>query len=214
MAERISPKERARRVYETVSAMFPQASCELVHRSDYELLVAIALSAQTTDQAVNRATPALFEAFPSIADLAEATQEDVEAHIRTIGLYRNKTKHLIAMAKMVMAEHAGTIPAEQTALERLPGVGHKTANVFLAVWHHLPRIAVDTHVERVAKRLGLAIEQASVREVEDSLKKRFPESAWIDLHHRLLFFGRYHCTAKAPKCGECPLLNICKKPLL
>lgn len=214
MAERISPKERARRVYETVSAMFPQASCELVHQSDYELLVAIALSAQTTDQAVNRVTPALFAAFPTIADLAAASVEAVEDRIRTIGLYRNKAKHLVAMAKMVNSEFGGTIPADQAGLERLPGVGHKTANVFLAVWHRLPRIAVDTHVERVAKRLGLAGEQASVREVEESLKKRYPETEWIDLHHRLLFFGRYHCTAKAPKCGACPLLDICKKPLL
>jgi endonuclease-3 len=214
MAERIGPKQRAARVFETVSAMFPQAQCELRHQNDYELLCAIALSAQTTDDAVNRVTPALFTAFPSIAALANASASDVETHIRTIGLYRNKAKHLIAMAKMVEEEYGGTIPVNQADLERLPGVGHKTANVFLAVWHHVPRIAVDTHVERVAKRLGLASEQATVRDVEESLKKRFAEADWIDLHHRLLFFGRYHCTAKAPTCGACPLLDICKKPLL
>lgn len=214
MAQRISQKERVARVYETVSTMFPQAHCELNHQNDYELLAAIALSAQTTDEAVNRATPKLFAAFPTVAALAEASQDDVESAIRTIGLYRNKAKHLIAMAMMIVTEYGGSIPADQAALERLPGVGHKTANVFLAVWHHVPRIAVDTHVERVAKRLGLAKDDATVLQVEESLKRHYPQKDWIDLHHRLLFFGRYHCTAKTPKCMACPLLDICKKPLL
>lgn len=214
MAQRITQKERYARVHETVSAMFPQAHCELNHRNDFELLVAIALSAQTTDEAVNRATPQLFAAFPNVAALAEASQEAVESTIRTIGLYRNKAKHLIAMAKMIVTDFGGSIPADQAALETLPGVGHKTANVFLAVWHHVPRIAVDTHVERVAKRLGLAKDDATVLQVEESLKRGYPQKDWIDLHHRLLFFGRYHCTAKSPKCVACPLLDICKKPLL
>lgn len=214
MAQRINAAERSARVFETVSTMFPQARCELRHRNDYELLVAIALSAQTTDEAVNRATPALFAAFPTVAALSVASQEAVESTIQTIGLFRNKAKHLIAMAKLLMTEFKGVIPAQQDALERLPGVGHKTANVFLAVWHHLPRIAVDTHVERVAKRLGLAKEDATVAQVEAALKRRYRQAVWIDLHHRLLFFGRYHCTAKIPKCRVCPLLDICKKPLL
>jgi endonuclease-3 len=214
MAQRISRADRGKRVFETISMMFPQARCELNHKSDYELLCAIALSAQTTDEAVNRATPALFAAFPDVIALSEAALEAVESTIRTIGLFRNKAKHLIAMAKMIRTEYGGIIPADQDLLERLPGVGHKTANVFLAVWHRLARVAVDTHVERVAKRLGLAKEDATVSQVEDALKRLYPQEVWIDLHHRLLFFGRYHCTAKAPKCQTCPLLDICKKPLL
>lgn len=213
MAQRVTIRERSKRVYDAVSAMYPQAHCELIHRSDFELLCAIALSAQTTDEAVNRATPRLFAQFPTPDAMADALEEDIADCIRTIGLFRNKAKHLKAMSRMIVMEFGGIIPADQAKLELLPGVGRKTANVFLAVWHHVPRIAVDTHVERVAKRLGLCKEEDTVLQVEESLKRRYPSSEWIDLHHRLLFFGRYHCTAKTPKCAVCPLRDICKKPL-
>lgn len=212
MEKRLTIKERAAMIRQVVQEMYPNAHCELVHHNELELLIAIALSAQTTDEAVNKATKGLFQRFPSLNDYIEASIEEIIEEIKHLGLYRNKAKNLKAMAEKIHTDYQGQVPNNQHDLEALPGVGRKTANVFLAVWHHIPRIAVDTHVERVSKRLGLVRETDSVIQVEETLMKRFAKSDWIDLHHQLLFFGRYFCKAKNPPCHECPLYSICRKP--
>jgi endonuclease III len=214
MAQRLSISERALRVQKEIARLYPNAHCELIHSTDLELLIAIALSAQTTDESVNKTTAVLFRKYPTLEAYLAASEEELADTIRHLGLYRNKAKHLKAMTSMLKETYDGRVPATQAELESLPGVGRKTANVFLAVWHHIPRIAVDTHVERVSKRLGLVKEDATVVEVETTLMRRYPKEDWIALHHQLLFFGRYFCTSKRPNCQQCPLLEICLKPLV
>jgi endonuclease-3 len=201
-------------IYEEISKLFPNAKCELNYRKDYELLIAIMLSAQTTDTSVNKVTESLFEKYHSINDFAEAKLEDLQNDIRRIGLFRNKSKNLKSMAEIVVREHNSIIPKTQNELEKLPGVGRKTANVFLAEFYHIPRIAVDTHVSRVSIRLGFAKENDNPLKIEEKLKKLFPESQWISLHHKLIFFGRYFCKAKKPHCLECPIIKYCLKPII
>lgn len=201
-------------IYEEISKLFPNARCELNYRKDYELLIAIMLSAQTTDQAVNQVTQTLFDTYHSIDDFAQATLQDLEQAIRRIGLFRNKSKNIKAMAEIIVQDYGSVIPNTQDQLEALPGVGRKTANVFLAEFYHVPRIAVDTHVSRVANRLGFSKDGDTPEKIEKSLMKLYDESLWIDLHHKLIFFGRYFCKAKKPKCHECPILQYCKKPIL
>ncbi|MCK7487201.1 MAG: endonuclease III [Bacillus subtilis] len=213
MAQRISIAQRCVRVQTEVARLYPDAHCELNFKSDLELLIAIALSAQTTDESVNKTTATLFPKYPTLNHYLAASEDELAEAIRHLGLYRNKAKHLKAMTTQLAEVFGGRVPATQAELESLPGVGRKTANVFLAVWHHIPRIAVDTHVERVSKRLGLVKEDASVTVVETTLMRRFPKTDWIALHHQLLFFGRYFCTAKRPNCLQCPLRDICLKPL-
>lgn len=194
--------------------MYPDARCELEYQKEHELLIAVMLSAQTTDEAVNRVTADLFEAYPSIEDFANAKQTDLENSLRHLGLFRNKARNINKASEMIIKEFGKIIPDSQEELERLPGVGRKTANVFLAEWHHKPRIAVDTHVARVSGRLGLAGEGDSPKHIEAKLKALYPEDIWIDLHHKLIFFGRYFCTARKPNCQTCPLLDRCEHPVL
>jgi endonuclease-3 len=208
----MTPQDKAKQIALIVKTMFPDARCELDYRNELELLVAIMLSAQTTDLAVNRVTPALFKAFPTLESYRDAELSAIESSIHHLGLFRNKALHLQSMSQTVLNTFNGQIPSNLEDLESLPGVGRKTANVFLAVWHKVPRIAVDTHVERVAKRLGLVEASATPLQVEKVLMTLFPEDEWIDLHHRILFFGRYHCTAKKPSCLACSFLHICEKP--
>lgn len=196
-------------IIDVLETMFPDAKAELDYKNTYELLVAVILSAQTTDIAVNKVTPALFKAYPSTKHLAKANLKDVENYIKTIGLFRNKSKHIVNMAKMVETEFNGAIPNNRKDLENLPGVGRKTANVVLANAFGIPTLAVDTHVHRVSKRLGLVGKEANVFETEKALYRLFPENKWIKLHHQLIFFGRYQCLAKRPKCGTCPLFDVC-----
>ena len=172
------------------------------------------LSAQTTDVAVNKITKKLFNDFTCLEDFANAEQSVLESYIRTIGLYRNKAKNLKKLSQMIIDEFDGKIPKEQKQLEKLPGVGRKTANVYLAEFHQIPRIAVDTHVSRVSIRLGLAKEGDSPKQVEKNLMRIYDENQWIALHHKFIYFGRYFCKARKPNCKECPLLNICKMPIL
>ena len=179
-------------ILDIIEEMFPHADCELVHSNAYELLVAVILSAQTTDVSVNKVTPALFDKFPTVDALALASVEEVETFIKSIGLYRNKAKNIINMAKSVVSEHGGTIPNTMEELVKLDGVGRKTANVILSEWYKIPALAVDTHVERVSKRLGLVKKSATVLEVELTLKKKIKKERWRKTHHLLIFFGRYH----------------------
>jgi len=209
MAEKMTGK--AAFIDAEIAKLFPDAACELRYGSQIDLLVAVMLSAQTTDVAVNATTPDLFSRFREAKDYADAPEGAIEACIRRLGLYRSKAKNIRAAMKIVAAT-GGTIPNDQAFLERLPGVGRKTANVFLAEWYHVPRIAVDTHVSRVAFRLGFAPAGDTPEKTERRLMEAFPEDKWITLHHRFIFFGRYFCTARKPACQTCPLLAVCVEP--
>ena len=202
--------KRTRRIIQTIETLYPEAHCELVHHDPFELLISVILSAQTTDKAVNKVTPDLFENYPDAMALAQATPEEVEPYIKTIGLYRNKAKHLVACAQQLVKEHQGRVPQTRESLMALPGVGRKTANVVLSVAFGIPAFAVDTHVERISKRLDLVEQQAKPLQVEAQLTSQIPESWWNHTHHAMIFFGRYFCTAKQPQCQECPLLLQCR----
>ena len=197
-------------ILDVLEEMFPNADCELVHSNVYELLVAVILSAQATDVSVNKVTPALFERFPTVNDLALASVHEVESYIKSIGLYRNKAKNIVGMAKSVVNNYEGVIPNTMEELVKLDGVGRKTANVVLSEWFKIPALAVDTHVERVSKRLGMVKKSATVLEVEQILKKKIKKDRWRKTHHLLIFFGRYHCKAIKPNCKDCPLFEQCK----
>jgi len=199
-------------IHDTLETMFPQAKCELNHKTPTELMVAIMLSAQTTDVAVNNTTEHLFQKFNTLEDFANADLTQLENEIRHLGLFRNKAKNIQLMAQAVLSKHQGIFPKNRVELLLLPGVGRKTANVFLAEHYHVPAIAVDTHVHRVSQRLGLSEMGSSVDQVELDLMKKFPESQWISMHHFLIFFGRYFCTAKKPNCQKCPFVAICETP--
>lgn len=210
----MTKKEEARTILSEITKMFPDATIELNYNQAHELLIAIMLSAQTTDVAVNKITKKLFEDFPKLEDYAKADQSKLESYIRTIGLYRNKAKNLKKLAQMILDQYQGQIPKSQKLLERIPGVGRKTANVFLAEYYKVPRIAVDTHVSRVSIRLGLAKKGDSPKQVEEKLMKIYDKEQWISLHHKFIHFGRYFCKARNPQCKECPLLSICKMPII
>ncbi|MTD39074.1 endonuclease III [Erwinia sp. CPCC 100877] len=191
--------------------MFPEAECELTHKDPFQLLIAVILSAQATDVSVNKATPALFAAYPTPETLAAAPIEDIIQKIRTIGLYRNKAKNIKACAQQLLEKFNGEVPRTREELVTLPGVGRKTANVVMGDAFNEPAIAVDTHVERVSKRLRFCKLSASVLEVEATLMKKIPRELWVKTHHTLIFFGRYHCLARNPKCDICPLLYMCQE---
>lgn len=193
-----------------LEAMFPDAHCELDHRNEFELLCAVMLSAQTTDVAVNKVTPALFKAYPTPEKMAEAEVEDIQEKIRSIGLYKTKAKNLKRTSALLLERFNGQVPQTREELMMLPGVGRKTANVVLSVAFDIPALAVDTHVQRVSKRLGFADEKDDVLKVEKKLMDLFPKKTWNKLHHQLIFFGRYHCTSKRPNCKGCPLYHRCQ----
>ncbi|MGD9909087.1 MAG: endonuclease III [Candidatus Izemoplasmatales bacterium] len=204
--------DRVNQIYLAVSDLFPDAHCELNYSNPLELLISIMLSAQTTDNAVNKVTVHLFGKYRTLEDYINAPVEDVENVIRHLGLYKNKAKNIKLMALMMKETYHGVFPSKLEELVLLPGVGRKTANVFLAEYYHVPRIAVDTHVERVSVRLGLAKATDSVLKIEEKLMKKFPKDLWIEMHHKLIFFGRYFCKAQKPMCDKCPLVSICKTP--
>lgn len=187
---------------------YPDARCALDHGDPYQLVVATVLSAQCTDARVNLTTPAFFERFPDPASLAAADPAEVEALIRATGFFRNKAKNLQGMALALLERHGGRVPADKEALARLPGVGPKTANVVVANAFGVPALAVDTHIYRVARRLGLSAGNTPDR-VERDLCRLFPADRWIELHHQLIFHGRRVCHARKPGCPGCPLLDLC-----
>ncbi|GAB1156981.1 MULTISPECIES: endonuclease III [Paenibacillus] len=200
-----------RHILDTMEAMFPDAHCELNHSNAFELTVAVLLSAQCTDETVNKVTADLFQKYTSPADYLAVPLEELEQDIRRIGLYRNKAKHIQNMCRILIEQYGGDVPQEHDQLVTLPGVGRKTANVVVSNAFGVPAIAVDTHVERVSKRLGLAGWDDSVLEVEKKLMKRVPRDEWTLTHHRIIFFGRYHCKAQNPACHICPLLDVCRE---
>lgn len=187
----------------------PDAETELHYTNHYELIVAVILSAQCTDVRVNKITPAFLDAFPSIYDLSKSLPEAVFGYIKSCSYPNNKAKHLVKMAKMVVADFDGKIPNTREQLEQLPGVGRKTANVMLSVAFGKPAMAVDTHVFRVAARLGLSPKAKTPLETETILVKLFPEKFLPKAHHWLILHGRYVCTAKKPKCDTCGIKTVC-----
>lgn len=200
---------RATQIYELTHKLFPNAGCELIYNNPFELLVAVALSAQTTDKSVNKITGVLFSKYPDSCAMKEANFNDIYEIIKPIGLAQTKTKNIIKLSDVLATTYNGQIPDELEELMKLPGVGRKTANVVLATAFNKPRIAVDTHVKRVSIRLGIAKEGSSELEIENKLMQDLDESLWTSAHHSLLFFGRYCCLAKKPMCNKCLLKEYC-----
>lgn len=189
--------------------VYPNVGCELIYHKDYELVMAVMLSAQTTDVAVNAVTKVLFAKYDSLESLANAKLEDIEDIIRSIGLYKNKAKNVIGIAQTLLNNYGGAIPTDKDELQKLPGVGNKTAGVIRAEIFKIPDLPVDTHILRISKRLKLAKKDDGPYEVEMKLKKSFPESSWIKIHHQLIHFGRDICTARSPQCERCKLRDFC-----
>lgn len=212
MAKRSNPsKDRARHARDVVRRLhrvYPDATCELDHRNAYQLLIATILSAQTTDRAVNEITPALFARYPDPAALALASPEEVAQHIASIGLFRNKARSIVGAARALVEQHGGEVPRDREALEALPGVGRKTANVVLSTAFDEPALAVDTHVTRLAQRLGLS-DAGEPRKIEDDLTAALPPKEWGFTSHALIWHGRRVCKARGPRCDLCELSPVC-----
>ncbi|MBA2939930.1 endonuclease III [Paenibacillus sp. CGMCC 1.16610] len=200
-----------RHILDTIGELFPDAHCELRHSNPFELTIAVLLSAQCTDETVNKVTLDLFQKYKRPEDYLAVSLEELEQDIRRIGLFRNKASNIQKLCRLLLDKFDGEIPEKHEHLVELPGVGRKTANVVVSNAFGVPAIAVDTHVERVSKRLGLAGIDDSVLEVEKKLMKKVPREEWTQTHHRLIFFGRYHCKAQNPKCEICPLLDNCRE---
>jgi len=204
----VNPQQR-RLIFERLRAANPHPTTELHHRTPFELLVAVVLSAQATDKGVNKATARLFPVANTPAAIANLGVPGLTPYVQTIGLWRNKAKNIVAMSEILLREHGGQVPANRAALEQLPGVGRKTANVILNTAFGQPTIAVDTHIFRVANRTGLAPGR-DVDEVEQKLVKFVPDEFRQDAHHWLILHGRYVCVARSPKCGGCIIRDLCE----
>ena len=202
-------KDKIKEVLDILEETYPDAECALHHQNVFQLIVAVALSAQTTDKSVNVVTPALFERYPDADALAAADVEEVSEYIKRIGMYKTKAKNIVGMAQKLVSDYGGQVPEDYDALVSLPGVGRKTANVVLSVGFGHQRIAVDTHVFRVANRIGL-VHEKDVLKTELSLMERIPEERWSGTHHSLIFHGRQCCDARKPKCDDCPINTLCE----
>lgn len=201
--------ERRRRILSILAETYPDAKCELNFTTPFELLVATILSAQSTDKRVNMVTERLFAKYNTAEAMAALPYETLEQEIKEIGLYRNKARNIIEMSRRLLEEHDGQVPQDREALEKLPGVGRKTASVVLSNAFDVPAIAVDTHVFRVANRLGLAHNAKTPLETEKQLMRHIPKEQWSKAHHWLIHHGRRICHARNPRCGQCPLLELC-----
>ncbi len=191
--------------------LFPNPRCELEFNKDYELLIAVVLSAQTTDKKVNSVTENLFKKYPTLEDLNDASIENVKCILRPIGTYNKKAVFVKEIAHFLLDKYDGKVPKTHKELEIIPGVGHKSANVVLGVLYNIPTFAVDTHVSRVSKRLGLVKSKDDVTAIEKKLKKKINKERWVRTHHQLVLFGRYYCKAIKPECDSCKLKDLCKK---
>ena len=197
------------RLLDYLDEIFPSAKCELFYSKDYELVIAVMLSAQTTDKSVNLVTPILFKKYPSLDALNNAPLEDIEETIKQIGLYKNKAKNLKGIVKDLIERFNYRVPSDKEELMTLPGVGNKTAGVIRAEIFQIPDLPVDTHILRIAKRLNLAKKDDEPIDVERKLKKIIPEERWIKSHHQLIHFGRYFFTARSPQCENCKISDMC-----
>lgn len=203
-------KERYKAFVEYFSTHNPEAQTELNYSTPFELLIAVILSAQCTDKRINQITPALFERYPNAESLAESSPDEVFSYIRSVSYPNNKSKHLVGMAKKLLSDFNGEIPEKIEDLVKLPGVGRKTANVISSVIYHQPAMAVDTHVFRVANRIGLTNRATTVLASEKQLVKHLPKDTIAIAHHWLILHGRYICLARSPKCDICPITYFCK----
>lgn len=197
-------------ILDLIYKMFPNPHCELEYFDDFSFLCAVVLSAQTTDKAVNLVTKPLFLKYPTVFDIASSSEDELIPILRPIGLMKNKSHYLIKISKAIVEGYGGKVPHDFDELIKLPGVGRKTANVFLAEIDKRPAIAVDTHVNRVSYRLGLSSSIDNVLKTEHELEAGFDEKDWIKVHYGLLFMGRYKCLSKNPKCSDCNLKSTCR----
>ena len=201
--------KKAEQVLLYLNEILPNVGCELNYHKDYELLIAVVLSAQTTDKSVNQVTPRLFSKYQSIEELANADIKDVEEIIKSIGLYKAKAKNIVNLAKELVSKYDSKVPSDKDVLVTLPGVGNKTAGVTRLELFKEDELPVDTHVARIAKRLKFASKNDEPLDIEKKLKKAFPQEYWGKLHHQFIHFGRYYCTAKNPKCENCKIREFC-----
>lgn len=202
---------KSKLIGEYLDELFKEPKCELNYNKDYELLMAIVLSAQSTDKRVNTCTDILYKKYDSLTKIMEAPIEDIQKIIRPIGSFNKKSGYLKEIARILVEKYDGVVPTNREDLESFPGVGRKTVNVFLSEYYDIPAIAVDTHVERISKRLNLANKKDNVKVVEQKLMKKFPKKDWAKRHLQLVLFGRYYCKAVKPSCDGCKLQNICKE---
>ena len=198
-------------IEEYLDSLFPNPKCELLYNNDYELLIAVVLSAQSTDKRVNTVTPIIFQKYSSLERLKKADLKDLEDIIRPVGSFRKKASYIKDIATIIVDNYNGVVPRDREELIKLPGVGRKTINVFLSEYYNEPAIAVDTHVERLSKRLGIANRNDDVLNVEKKLMKAFNKDVWGRRHLQLVLFGRYYCKAIKPECSNCKLIDICKE---
>lgn len=201
-------------IFDYLDALIPNPKCELNFNCDYELLIAVVLSAQTTDKRVNEVTKVLFTKYPTLEDINKADISSIKEIIKSIGTFNKKAVFVKEIAKTLLKKYDGVVPRTHEELEAIPGVGHKSANVVLGVLYNIPTFAVDTHVERVSKRLGLASAKDDVIQVEKKLMKKVPKDRWIRTHHQFILFGRYYCKAVKPSCDNCKLKDICHNDTL
>lgn len=207
----MTKKERFDYIINYFQEKRPVAETELHYSNAYELIVAVILSAQCTDKRVNQITPALFQAYPTASEMAQASSEEIFEFIRSCSYPNNKAKHLAGMAKMLISDFKGIVPADITELQKMPGVGRKTANVIASVIYNMPALAVDTHVFRVSARIGLTTNAKTPLQTEQQLVKYIPDDLISIAHHWLILHGRYVCLARKPKCDKCGLQNVCKE---
>ncbi len=204
---------RVRIVEDYLDSLIPEPWCELNFKKDYELLIAIVLSAQTTDKRVNEVTEILFTKYPDLDSLKRASLEEIEKILRPLGSFRKKSLYVVRIAQLVDEKYEGRVPLEREILESFPGVGRKTVNVFLSEFYQIPEFAVDTHVERVSKRLKLVKIEDDVYAIEMKLKKKFKKKDWCNRHKQFVLFGRYYCKAMRPECEQCGLKQVCNRDI-
>lgn len=202
---------KTNKVGDFLDYLFPNPKCELVYNKDYELLIAIVLSAQSTDKRVNTVAPIIFSKYNTLSKLKNASLDDLEDIIRPVGSFRKKSSYIKNIAAIIDEQYNGVVPRNREVLITFPGVGRKTANVFLSEFYNEPAIAVDTHVERVSKRLKIATKNDDVLKIENKLMKFFPKNEWAKRHLQMVLFGRYYCKAIKPNCLGCKLIDICSE---
>lgn len=199
----------AEKLSQYLKKRFPDAHCTLNFRNEFECLISIMLSAQSTDEGVNKVTPQLFAAFPTPIEMGQADLKEIEKHIHSLGLYRAKAKNIKALSEILVSKYSCKIPSDFAELTSLPGVGNKTAWVYLIEQHNIPCFPVDTHIARISKRLSLAKEGDDPTSISEKLRKLFPKEDWIFLHRAIIYFGREECKAVKPHCRDCPLQDYC-----
>ncbi len=202
-------KEQFLEVSQYLDSLFPNAKCELFYSQDYELVIAVMLSAQTTDKSVNAVTSHLFKKYPILKSFVEADIKDIENEIQSLGLYKNKAKNIKGIAETLYNDFNSILPSDKNELQKLPGIGNKSAGVIRCEVFKIPDLPVDTHIIRISNRLGIATKKDEPIDIERKLKKIIPEESWIKSHHQLIHFGRYFCTARNPKCSECKIKKYC-----